>query len=441
MINIRPAIILKSQFNTNKFKGYIDYINDGSKEKSERELFELKESLSEINESPDQKNLKSFSKYIIGYISNNYIKKGKNENVKKVIKRTTASFNNQFEQLDAEQLKKLKEEFDTAEKRGCVNYQDIISFDNKFLIKNRLYNPKNDELNEKAIKKAIKKATVKMMNKMIKDEKMNPFQTRWIANIHYDTDNIHIHISTTEMFNTRKKYIDENGNVEVKGKRSLKTLDNMKSSFSNSLLNTSNYLSQITEKRNQLYKEFKLKNHSNDIITMLRNLKKNLPENKKEWQYNNKNVKHLQNDIDSITNRILNKDLKSNFRDYNKLVKNVADFYIEVYGENSRASDYIKNKDKELKQRIGNKLLKELKKIDDLKTFSKKYKIKVNKTKGINFDKGHTRIHINKPIKPIISKKDLYKFERAINDETKEYYNQKAYEDLQRKIEYETHKE
>ena len=38
-----------------------------------------------------------------------------------------------------------------------------------------------------------------MINRMIKDENMNPYQTRWMANIHYDTDNIHIHISTTEL--------------------------------------------------------------------------------------------------------------------------------------------------------------------------------------------------------------------------------------------------
>lgn len=40
----------------------------------------------------------------------------------------------------------------------------------------------------------------------------------------------------------------------------------------------------------------------------------------------------------------------------------VANFYKEIYGENSNALNYIDNKNKELKQRLGNKLLKELKK-------------------------------------------------------------------------------
>lgn len=39
----------------------------------------------------------------------------------------------------------------------------------------------------------------------------------------------------------------------------------------------------------------------------------------------------------------------------------VANFYKEIYGENSNALNYIDNKNKELKQRLGNKLLKELK--------------------------------------------------------------------------------
>lgn len=214
---MRAGIILKSQFNVSKFTGYLDYINKNQKdgELKEQVIDEQNEDLKMLNKNANKKSLKSFSNYIIGYMNNANLKKEKSNNVKKVKKRTTAPFNDSSDQLSESELQDIKNFFDKAEKSGNVNYQDIISFDNQFLIKHGLYEESTDTLNEGV----IKKATRKMMNRMIKDEKMNPFKTKWMANIHYDTDNIHIHISTTEENNTRKFFKNENGETELKGKR------------------------------------------------------------------------------------------------------------------------------------------------------------------------------------------------------------------------------
>lgn len=45
-----------------------------------------------------------------------------------------------------------------------------------------------------------------MVNQMIKDNKMDENHTFWCANIHYDTDNIHIHIATSEEKKHTKNY-------------------------------------------------------------------------------------------------------------------------------------------------------------------------------------------------------------------------------------------
>ncbi len=333
--------------------------------------------------------------------------------------------------LDNKELNKLKDDFDTAEKQGCINYQDIISFDNDFLIKNHLYDAKTDELNEDV----IKKATIKMINRMIKDENMNPYQTRWMANIHYDTDNIHIHISTTELKNTRKIITNGNGKVEIKGKRRKKTLENMKSSFSNSLLDSTKYLENITQVRNDLYHNFKIRTDELETLQAIKNLKKQLPVSKKHWQYNNKEVKHLQPDIDKITTSIVNRNNVHSYNQYMESIGYVANFYKEIYGENSNALNYIDNKNKELKQRLGNKLLKELKKVDYDKKRNNKITENIYRHSKKN-DSFNNRL-VAKTNKSIVTKGDLYKIDKAINDETKDYLNQIEYEKLQRKIEFE----
>nr|WP_232054445.1 relaxase MobL [Staphylococcus epidermidis] len=274
-----------------------------------------------------------------------------------------------------------------------------------------------------------------MINRMIKDENMNPYQTRWMANIHYDTDNIHIHISTTELKNTRKIITNGNGKVEIKGKRRKKTLENMKSSFSNSLLDSTKYLENITQVRNDLYHNFKIRTDELETLQAIKNLKKQLPVSKKHWQYNNKEVKHLQPDIDKITTSIVNRNNVHSYNQYMESIGYVANFYKEIYGENSNALNYIDNKNKELKQRLGNKLLKELKKVDYDKKRNNKITENIYRHSKKN-DSFNNRL-VAKTNKSIVTKGDLYKIDKAINDETKDYLNQIEYEKLQRKIEFE----
>ena len=69
----------------------------------------------------------------------------------------------------------------------------------------------------------------------------------------------------------------------------------------------------------------------------------------------------MQPDIDKITTSIVNRNNVHSYNQYMESIGYVANFYKEIYGENSNALNYIDNKNKELKQRLGNKLLKELK--------------------------------------------------------------------------------
>lgn len=106
-----PAIILKTQFSTSKFKGYLKYINDEKSNQANhdnKKIQNLNQDIENINNEMSNINLSSYSSYIIGYMKNNSIAKKDNQNKKKVIKRTTAPFNNNSNTLDNEELDKVR---------------------------------------------------------------------------------------------------------------------------------------------------------------------------------------------------------------------------------------------------------------------------------------------------------------------------------------------
>ncbi|WP_049388020.1 relaxase MobL [Staphylococcus epidermidis] len=191
----------------------------------------------------------------------------------------------------------------------------------------------------------------------------------------------------------------------------------------------------MTQVRNDLYHNFKIRTDELETLQAIKNLKKQLPVSKKHWQYNNKEVKHLQPDIDKITTSIVNRNNVHSYNQYMESIGYVANFYKEIYGENSNALNYIDNKNKELKQRLGNKLLKELKKVDYDKKRNNKITENIYRHSKKN-DSFNNRL-VAKTNKSIVTKGDLYKIDKAINDETKDYLNQIEYEKLQRKIEFE----
>ncbi|WP_430051045.1 relaxase MobL [Niallia taxi] len=75
------------------------------------------------------------------------------------------------------------------------------------------------------------------------------------ASIHRNTKHIHIHYGTVELKNTRELInVKENGAsyLTPKGKRKQKTIDNMKRTFANALIDRTAELSRISELRNTL---------------------------------------------------------------------------------------------------------------------------------------------------------------------------------------------
>lgn len=110
--------------------------------------------------------------------------------------------------LSFDEKKDLKETFQTAQINGSVMWQTVISFDNAWLEKNGVYNSDKKILDERKIYEVIRHA----MRTLLERENLN--NAVWSAGIHYNTDNLHVHIAIVEPYPMREKMM-YNGNLEV----------------------------------------------------------------------------------------------------------------------------------------------------------------------------------------------------------------------------------
>lgn len=134
--------------------------------------------------------------------------------------KTSNLFSENEDELSLEQKKLCKEAFDKAEENGSLMWQTVISFDNNFLEENGLYDSDTQILDEKKIKAYTRGA----ISQMLKNEGLAESAV-WTGSIHYNTDNLHIHIATVEpqpmrekvnrtYVNLAEKFLKEN-NIEI----------------------------------------------------------------------------------------------------------------------------------------------------------------------------------------------------------------------------------
>ena len=340
--------------------------------------------------------------------------------------------------LTTKDLEQVHDTIKKAQNNGSVFYQDVISFDNDFLIKEKLLNPKTNELDEKKIQYASRK----MMDSMFKDEKIE--SGYWFASIHRNTKHIHIHYGTVELQNTRELMTVEEDGVSYlapKGKRKQKTIDNMKSTFANALIDRTAELSRISELRNTLVDEIK-QTYAEDKeyleqVKILKDIYSVLPANKKHWQYGSKHVTNqTRSKIDYVTEYLMRSN--PHYKEYLEKTEEESSYRKELFGDTQRADkDYGWNKKKDIQKRLGNALLAQMKKqstdsevmkrnyLDN--PYSKKTNQESSYKEKTNYKKGSYK-------KPLISRKTMHQLERAVNDDYAKYRAEKEHEQVQQRI-------
>lgn len=373
------GVINKVKFIRNgssKFKNFIDYIDR--------------------SEATRKKNFDKYSAY------NNYM--GNPEKIGSLFTKDKHS-------LTEKEVKKLKKDFDKAQSNGSNIWQEVFSFDNEFLEANGLYDSENGALDEEKIQEATRRA----MEELSKREGFKDLT--WSASLHYNTDNIHVHIASVEINPSRER-----------GKFKPKTLYNMKSSFVNSLLDKQKDLDKINLLiRDNLIQGKKEMSFKEDIEMrkMVKEIVQKLPSDKRQWHYNYNSMQEVRPLIDNLTKYYIETYKKDEFKELVDRLEKEDKFYKEVYGKRKvETTTYKDNKIQDLYTRMGNTILKEIKeyvKEEDLKSQKK-------------FENLQERWERNKNI--IITKQSISMMKKSLNNDINSMKNQREYEKLQSSIEY-----
>lgn len=294
-------------------------------------------------------------------------------------------FTEQKDVLSLEEKRKLKEVMMQAQEKGSLMWQTVISFDNRWLEENGLYDCESEIVDEQRLKGIARTAVVKML----KNENLE--HAVWSAAIHFNTDNIHIHVATVEPEPMRIKkeyvkydYVQENGKTfkkpildgngnpvmmeEYVGRFKQSSISLCKSSVVNQILNereSNKKINQILrgnilgqKKENLLFEDKKFRRDFLDLYESLPDV------NRTMWNYNSNVMSSLHPRIDALTTAYINTYHSEDFAELKENLTLQQQAYQKAYGNSQKGNNFAENKIQDLYTRMGNAILKELKDYD-----------------------------------------------------------------------------
>jgi len=376
----KPAVVIKSKFIAGSDGGtsFNDYLN-----------------YMDRSETHDKVN--AFEKYQ-DYMSNE--------------EKSTGLFTSSKDSLNDKDKEYFKEEFKKSQESGSNLWQDVISFDNDWLKESGVLENKNID------NKQIQDATRSAVQDMLKKEGMID-SAIWTGAIHYNTDNIHVHVA-----------IVQTKNFKERGKRKQASIDSMKSKVANKITDRSKHNEKlnefirervITSKRDDPFLSLKNQIMNRELVRQFKKIHKQLPDDKRMWRYNMNVIQEVRPEIDKLTTLYIEKNFKEEFKDFQKQLVKEVDVHKRMYGNSANSERYRETKMTDLYTRMGNTILKEVSEYD--------WKQKESSKKSVK-----------KPSKFIVQRdlnKAVYLVNRFVKDDLETSKNQKAYEELQQEKEYE----
>lgn len=327
--------------------------------------------------------------------------------------KSTGLFSANSDFLNENDKEYMKSLFANCQDKGSILWQDVISFDNDWLKEVGILSDTHVD------EKRLKQATRRGINEMLKKEGLGDTAI-WTAAVHYNTDNIHVHIATVQTSN----FIE-------RGKRKLGSLETVKSKVINNLIDKSmdyeklNYFIReqvISKKREDDMLSLRNKIANRDLVKQFKHIHQILPEDKRLWKYNMNGIADSRKEIDKFTTMYIEKHFKNEFKDFKKSLDKEVENHKRLYGNSEKAEKYRETKMTDLYTRMGNTVLKEI------RDYDKKY--------SSNF----TNSLSNKPniFKENKDFKDaFYRMDRVMKNEMQNYKNQNEFEKLQREKEME----
>lgn len=341
-----PAVVLRSKFVTPQSRTFNNYINYMDREDAKQNV--------NIEPSSDKEN-----DFDVFYNFMNYMDDDEKQG---------ELFTSNQDKLGDKEKQTVKEQFQLAQQNESPMWQDVISFDNEWLAKQGLYNPANNSVDETKMRSIVRET----MHAMLKTEGMQR-SAIWTASLHYNTDNIHVHVATVEPHPTREqmKVLDKDSNTwheEYRAKRKPKTLDKMKSKVANVILERTNERNKIDE---LLRGTIRYKKENNISLSTFRKTDKlfleamnRLPDDRKQWHYGYQSINEARPYIDEITEIYLEQFHPEELHELKTKLDEEVDVMKEMYGEGSDYKQYKETKLEDLKKRMGNATLTEMRAID-----------------------------------------------------------------------------
>ncbi|PEA36878.1 hypothetical protein COE67_07810 [Priestia megaterium] len=382
--SVTPGVVLKTKFATSNLKAYQEYVDYVDREDAKKE-YGAHEKLFTLYQD---------------YLSNP--------------DKTSSLFTDLSDGLNEQEKKKLKQVFETAQANNSIMWQDVITFHNPWLEEQGLYDSCRHTVDEKKVMDITRKA----VNEMLKREKLNGSAV-WSAAIHYNTNNIHIHIATVEPHPTRER-----------GMRKQSSLDAMKAKVVNQMTNRRENQKKINELIRKGMVDHKKKDSSlawrnRELKPLFLLVYNYLPQDKRQWQYSYNTLKPLKPYIDTLSEKYIQKYHPKEYQQLMKTLDGEVNELKKAYGEGKvnqyRYKDYKQNKIDELYQRMGNAFLQEMKTYDKKQQRAQnlmEYKKSTKRPKGFQH---HVSMHAS-----------LKRMEQAFKSEYESWKNQQHYERMQR---------
>ena len=351
MGEIKAGVVVVTEFcrpNAEQFQGYIDYINR--------------------NEAVRNENTEKYNLYQ-DYMGNP--------------EKTTGLFTADKDTLTKKEKNELKEIFTKAQENESIMWQTVISFDNRWLKQHGIINEEENLIDEGKLKEVARGG----VRRMLEAEGLE--NAVWSGAIHFNTDNLHIHIATVEPVPMReqKEYtqyeysyengkrvktpiLDDEGNpvtkMEYKGRFKQSSIEKCKSHVVNELINDK----ENNIKINNIIRESIVRQKQDhplskdaDFMNAFEALYQKMPDvNRNLWNYNNPIIASVREQIDAISLMYMEKYHADEFLELQERIKTQEEVYKESYGDSKK--DYAAGKMKDLYTRLGNAILKEMKSYD-----------------------------------------------------------------------------
>lgn len=337
--------------------------------------------------------------------------------------KTSGLFNQTFNQMPHEAVKALKKQFQLAQKRESNMWQIVVSFDNDWLKKFGAYDPERHVLDESLVMNAARNG----MKEVLKAAHME--QAVWSGAIHYNTDNIHIHLAIVEPIPSKPKrwYQDKTtGNWQEArpGYLPYRAIDQLKSQVANTIAGrVQEHIKLDTLIRSQLGNREDFKEHlrsSFQLQNLYKQLYQVLPEDKRLWKYNNQAMNAYRAQIDVISQLYIDRFQPKAFQELKEKLALETDFIKETYGDGvkskRRYQDYERVKLRELYAQLGNTILKDLAQYD-------------KQLKGQNTQNSLTRTAYSQS-----PRVNLYALKQSFYKTREELLRQREFEALQREM-------